>query len=163
MSCRTITADGNLLFDIPDDSPGITSACVSDISFCVAWSMLEVIASGYLLIRHDYVLSRIFPSNYARGRIKGNARDGIETSSFRINSSRLPNPASQGSDSRWREWIAGGCFSPCEIAERVVAVLANRHAYTAIRENARRTIMQNYDLRTIRLPAQLKLLERVVR
>ena len=54
-------------------------------------------------------------------------------------------------------------FSPAQIAERVVAVLeAGREGYADIRQNARRTVIENYDLNTICLPAQLKLLERVM-
>ena len=52
-------------------------------------------------------------------------------------------------------------FKPNEIAERVVDVLANSQAYDTIRRNARRTIMEKYDLKTICLPGQLRLLEMV--
>jgi len=54
-------------------------------------------------------------------------------------------------------------FSPEEIAKRVVEVLADRNAYSAIRQNARQTIVENYDLRTICLPAQLRLLNMAAR
>lgn len=50
-------------------------------------------------------------------------------------------------------------FSYEKIAERVIDVLADRSAYDAIRRDARRTIVERYDLQTICLPAQLKLLE----
>jgi glycosyltransferase involved in cell wall biosynthesis len=50
-------------------------------------------------------------------------------------------------------------FSPTEIAERVIEVLRDRGAFAAIRKNARQTIVEKYDLRTICLPAQLRLLE----
>lgn len=50
-------------------------------------------------------------------------------------------------------------FSPAEIARRVVEGLADRNSYTAIRQNARKTIVENYDLLTICLPAQLRLLK----
>jgi glycosyltransferase involved in cell wall biosynthesis len=54
-------------------------------------------------------------------------------------------------------------FAPNAIAERVVAVLeAGRHGYADIRHNARRTIVENYDLKTICLPEQLRLLERAL-
>lgn len=54
-------------------------------------------------------------------------------------------------------------FSQNEIAERVVAVLeAGRNGHANIRQNARRTIVENYDLKTICLPEQLKLLERAL-
>ncbi|MFI4941002.1 MAG: glycosyltransferase [Burkholderiales bacterium] len=54
-------------------------------------------------------------------------------------------------------------FSPEEIAGRVVDAFANRDAYSAIRQNARRTIVENYDLRTICLPAQLRLVNMAAR
>jgi glycosyltransferase involved in cell wall biosynthesis len=54
-------------------------------------------------------------------------------------------------------------FSPEEIACRVVAVLADRDAYAALGQNARKTIVENYDLRTICLPAQLRLLNMAAR
>lgn len=50
-------------------------------------------------------------------------------------------------------------FSPNEIAERVVEALKDSRAFAAIRESARRTIVDKYDLKTICLPKQLKLLE----
>ena len=49
-------------------------------------------------------------------------------------------------------------FAPGEIAERVVAALAERRAFATIRKNARQTILDKYDLKTVCLPAQLKLL-----
>ncbi|HXA46921.1 MAG TPA: glycosyltransferase family 4 protein [Burkholderiaceae bacterium] len=54
-------------------------------------------------------------------------------------------------------------FSPEQIAKRVVDVLADRPAFAAIRANARKTIVENYDLRTICLPAQLRLLNMAAR
>jgi len=51
-------------------------------------------------------------------------------------------------------------FSPNAIAERVIMALEDRRAFDPIRHNARRTIVENYDLKTICLPAQLRLLER---
>ena len=54
-------------------------------------------------------------------------------------------------------------FSPVELAERVVAVLASGcDGYADIREQARRTIVEHYDLKTICLPAQLQLLDRAM-
>ena len=51
-------------------------------------------------------------------------------------------------------------FTVTQISERVVDVLAaGRDGYADIRQNARRTIVEKYDLKTICLPAQLKLLE----
>ncbi len=49
-------------------------------------------------------------------------------------------------------------FSPDEIARLVIEVLGNKNQYDAIRCNARRTIIENYDLKNICLPKQLKLL-----
>lgn len=49
-------------------------------------------------------------------------------------------------------------FSPDEIAERVVAALADPGAYTRLREHARRTIIERYDLKSVCLPSQLALL-----
>jgi glycosyltransferase involved in cell wall biosynthesis len=54
-------------------------------------------------------------------------------------------------------------FSAAEISERVVAALeAGRNCFADIRQNARRTIIDKYDLKTICLPAQLSLLERAL-
>ncbi|NKI69939.1 glycosyltransferase [Collimonas pratensis] len=50
-------------------------------------------------------------------------------------------------------------FSPEEIAERVIDALTDKHAHNTIRDNARRTIVENYDLKSICLPQQLRLLE----
>ena len=52
-------------------------------------------------------------------------------------------------------------FSPSEIADRVVEALEDRRAHDSIRQNARQTIIDNYDLRTICLPAYLRLLNMV--
>ena len=54
-------------------------------------------------------------------------------------------------------------FEPQQIAQRVIDALADRQAFAAIRANARRTIVENYDLRTICLPAQLRLLKMAAR
>ena len=48
-------------------------------------------------------------------------------------------------------------FAPDEIAGRVIDVLSDRKAFAALRVNARKTIVDNYDLRTICLPAQIRL------
>lgn len=53
--------------------------------------------------------------------------------------------------------------SPGDIAERVSAALADRASFAAIRVNARRTIIDEYDLRSICLPAQLRLLTMAAR
>jgi glycosyltransferase involved in cell wall biosynthesis len=50
-------------------------------------------------------------------------------------------------------------FSSAEIAERVVEALKDRGEFAAIRNNARRTIVEKYDLKTICLPAQMRLVE----
>lgn len=52
-------------------------------------------------------------------------------------------------------------FKPEEIAQRAVAVLADPDAHGPVRHDARRTIVEHYDLKTICLPAQLQLLESV--
>jgi glycosyltransferase involved in cell wall biosynthesis len=49
-------------------------------------------------------------------------------------------------------------FSPAQIAQRVVDALADSHAFDAIRQAARRTIVDRYDLHTLCLPAQMRLL-----
>jgi glycosyltransferase involved in cell wall biosynthesis len=54
-------------------------------------------------------------------------------------------------------------FEPGQIAQRVIDALADGQAFAAIRANARRTIVENYDLRTICLPAQLRLLNMAAR
>src|SRR6185437_6956888 len=48
-------------------------------------------------------------------------------------------------------------FDTAAIADSVVDALANPEAYRALRERARRTIIEGYDLHTLALPAQLKL------
>lgn len=50
-------------------------------------------------------------------------------------------------------------FSPQGIADRVVAALDDPSAWTSLRESARRTVVEGYDLRTKCLPQQLRLLE----
>lgn len=55
-------------------------------------------------------------------------------------------------------------FSPAEISERVVAALeAGRNGHAEIRQNARRTIVEKYDLKSICLPAQLALLDKAMK
>lgn len=49
-------------------------------------------------------------------------------------------------------------FSPQEIADRMIEALEDQRAYTALRQAARQTIVHNYDLKKICLPAQLRLL-----
>ena len=49
-------------------------------------------------------------------------------------------------------------FSPEQIAQRVVDVLEQPDLFIAIRQDARRTIVEKYDLATVCLPAQLRML-----
>jgi len=53
-------------------------------------------------------------------------------------------------------------FSPQDIAERVIEALEDRRAFGSLRTNARQTIIERYDLRTICLPAHLRLLRSLV-
>jgi glycosyltransferase involved in cell wall biosynthesis len=53
-------------------------------------------------------------------------------------------------------------FSATELSNRVIDVLEHQADYAGIRENARRTIVENYDLKTICLPAQIQLIEKIV-
>lgn len=50
-------------------------------------------------------------------------------------------------------------FQPEEIAERVVEALAEPARFISLREHARRTVVDTYDLKRICLPQQLRLLE----
>ncbi|HWW04221.1 glycosyltransferase family 4 protein [Collimonas sp.] len=52
-------------------------------------------------------------------------------------------------------------FSPDEIAQHVVEALEDVRKHEELRRNARRTIVHRYDLRTICLPAQLSLVEKL--
>jgi glycosyltransferase involved in cell wall biosynthesis len=54
-------------------------------------------------------------------------------------------------------------FSPGEIADRVVEALQDPHAHDSIRRNARQTVIDEYDLRTVCLPAHLHLLVALAR
>jgi glycosyltransferase involved in cell wall biosynthesis len=54
-------------------------------------------------------------------------------------------------------------FKPEKIADNVIHALGDRKAFLKIRENARKTIVENYDLRTICLPAQLRLMNMAAR
>jgi glycosyltransferase involved in cell wall biosynthesis len=49
-------------------------------------------------------------------------------------------------------------FSPAEIAERVLEALEDPHAHDSMRANARRTVVRDFDLRTVCLPAHLRLI-----
>lgn len=52
-------------------------------------------------------------------------------------------------------------FSSAKIAERVIDVLNDPRAYDGIRQAARRTIVESYDLKSVCLPEQLRLMEMV--
>ena len=54
-------------------------------------------------------------------------------------------------------------FKPNEIATRVIDALSRRQEFVSIRNNARKTIVEQYDLRLICLPAQLRLLNMAAR
>jgi glycosyltransferase involved in cell wall biosynthesis len=55
-------------------------------------------------------------------------------------------------------------FNPQEIAERVIeGMAAGRDGHAELRRNARQTIVEQYDLATISLPAQLQLLEKALK
>jgi hypothetical protein len=54
-------------------------------------------------------------------------------------------------------------FNPAEIAERVIAALEEPTAFSTIRQRARQTVVDNYDLRGICLPAQLGLVDRLAK
>jgi glycosyltransferase involved in cell wall biosynthesis len=54
-------------------------------------------------------------------------------------------------------------FSPAAIAERVAYALEHQAALRPLRENARRTVLERYDLQRVCLPAQLRLVESLQR
>jgi glycosyltransferase involved in cell wall biosynthesis len=53
-------------------------------------------------------------------------------------------------------------FSPDEIAERVIEALEDSRAFASLRQNARQTVVDRYDLRSLCLPAHLRLLNMLV-
>jgi glycosyltransferase involved in cell wall biosynthesis len=53
-------------------------------------------------------------------------------------------------------------FSPQEIAERVIEALEDPRSFTSLRKNARETVLDRYDLRSVCLPAHLRLLNMLV-
>jgi glycosyltransferase involved in cell wall biosynthesis len=53
-------------------------------------------------------------------------------------------------------------FSAEQIADRVIDALEDRTAFNSLRQNARQTIVDRYDLRSICLPAHLRLLNMLV-
>jgi glycosyltransferase involved in cell wall biosynthesis len=54
-------------------------------------------------------------------------------------------------------------FSPGEIADRVVEALENPRAHQSIRHSARQTILDDFDLHTICLPAHMNLANTLAR
>ncbi len=54
-------------------------------------------------------------------------------------------------------------FKTDYISRWVIDVLTDLHAYDALRHNSRQTIVENYDLKTIFLRAQFRLLELAAR
>jgi glycosyltransferase involved in cell wall biosynthesis len=53
-------------------------------------------------------------------------------------------------------------FSPEQIADRVIDALEDANSFASLRRNARQTVVDRYDLRTICLPAHLRLLNMLV-
>jgi len=53
-------------------------------------------------------------------------------------------------------------FSPDQIADRVIDALEDAQSFQPLRQNARQTIVDRYDLRSICLPAHLRLLNMLV-
>ncbi|HYD34122.1 MAG TPA: glycosyltransferase family 4 protein [Methylophilaceae bacterium] len=53
-------------------------------------------------------------------------------------------------------------FDVSGITQTLIAVLEDPNAFDHIRRNARKTIVENYDLKSVCLPQQLKLLEEVI-
>lgn len=53
-------------------------------------------------------------------------------------------------------------FSPEDIADRVVEALEDSKSFASLRQNARQTIVDRYDLRAICLPAHLRMLNMLV-
>jgi glycosyltransferase involved in cell wall biosynthesis len=54
-------------------------------------------------------------------------------------------------------------FSPDEIAAKVIEVLTNPGRFEDMRQNARRTIVEKYDLKRVCLPAQVEYIKKVSR
>jgi hypothetical protein len=52
-------------------------------------------------------------------------------------------------------------FSPQEVANRAIEALEDRRGHDSMRQNARQTIVDEYDLRSKCLPAYLRLLHTV--
>lgn len=75
---------------------------------------------------------------------------------------RLEHTAGGASYQGWRQRLLVDFFSPEQIAERAVQVMADPEAFVNIRNRARQTIIERYDLHCICLPAQLLMLDRVL-
>jgi hypothetical protein len=54
-------------------------------------------------------------------------------------------------------------FSPAAIAERVAYALEHQAELRPLRERARQTVVERYDLKRVSLPAQLRLVEALQR
>jgi glycosyltransferase involved in cell wall biosynthesis len=54
-------------------------------------------------------------------------------------------------------------FSPDQIADRLIDALEDRRSFASLRQNARATIVDRYDLKSVCLPAHLRLLNMLVR
>jgi glycosyltransferase involved in cell wall biosynthesis len=53
-------------------------------------------------------------------------------------------------------------FSPEQIADRVIEALEDKKAFASLRQNARQTVVDRFDLRTVCLPAHLRMLNMLV-
>jgi glycosyltransferase involved in cell wall biosynthesis len=53
-------------------------------------------------------------------------------------------------------------FSPDQIADRIIDALEDRRSFASLRQNARATIVDRYDLKSVCLPAHLRLLNMLV-
>ncbi len=53
-------------------------------------------------------------------------------------------------------------FKPDEIADRIIEALEDRRAFASLKQNARQTVLDRYDLRSVCLPAHLRLLNSLV-
>jgi glycosyltransferase involved in cell wall biosynthesis len=53
-------------------------------------------------------------------------------------------------------------FSPEQIADRVIEALEDRKSFASLRQNARQTVIDRFDLRSICLPAHLRMLNMLV-
>ena len=56
-----------------------------------------------------------------------------------------------------------GFFDGAALAEKICIALENRAAQTEMRQQARRSAVERYDLRTVCLPAHVRLIEQLAR